>query len=223
MKRIIEIRAAEGGEDSKLFTKDLAAAYMKHFTRVGWKHRLIDSRDGELSIEVEGNDLSELNAESGGHRIQRVPPTERKGRVHTSTVTVAVIDHKKIDEVKFNEQDFKIEWYSGTGAGGQHRNKHQNSCRITHVPSGIIVTSQCRSRENSLLEAKTTILERLDRTNRHVAAVSAATDRKQQVGSGMRGDKIRTYRFQDNMVKDHQTNRSAPTNVVLAGNFHLLW
>jgi len=164
-----------------------------------------------ISIEVEGPDLTSLDSEPGGHRIQRVPPTERKGRVHTSTVTVAVIDSKAVSQVEFNKQDFKIEWYSGTGAGGQHRNKHQNSCRITHV-SGIVVTAQCRSRENSLNEARTTILERLNQS--HLGRVSGeeAANRKKQVGSGMRGDKIRTYRFQDNTVKDHLTGKQAPVD-----------
>lgn len=183
----------------------------------------MDVRDGELSLEVVGDDLSELNNEPGGHRIQRIPPTERKGRVHSSTVTVAVVESKKIEAVEFNARDFKIEWYSGTGAGGQHRNKHQNSCRITHIATGLIVTSQCRSRENSLAEAKTEMLARLSRDRSSAASSAQASDRKQQVGSGMRGDKIRTYRFQDNVTKDHQTGRSAPTNMVMNGNFHLLW
>ena len=178
---------------------------------------------GELHIEVEGKDLAELNNEPGGHRIQRIPPTERKGRVHSSTVTVAVINPQEIKQVTFNERDFKVEWYSGTGAGGQHRNKHQNSCRITHLPSGEIVTSQCRSRENSLDEAKTEILARLSgRAARGQQRVQAA-ERRTQVGSGERGDKIRTYRFQDNTVKDHQTGKQAACDRVLSGNFNLLW
>lgn len=172
---------------------------------------------------MQADDLSALNNEPGGHRIQRVPPTERKGRVHTSTVTVAVIDPQEIKQITFNEREFKIEWYSGTGAGGQHRNKHQNSCRITHLASGVVATAQCRSRENSLNEAKETILARL---NGHSAAeqnAAQASERKNQVGSGMRGDKIRTYRFQDNQVKDHITGKQAPCDRVMKGEFDLLW
>ena len=108
MKRVLEIRAAEGGEDAKLFTRDLAQAYAKHFGRVGWKHRLTEQSDN-ISIEVEGDDLSALDSEPGGHRIQRVPPTERKGRVHTSTVTVAVIDSKAVSQVEFNKQQVDIQ------------------------------------------------------------------------------------------------------------------
>jgi len=194
MKRVIEIRSAEGGEDSKLFTMDLAQAYQRHFDRVGWLNRLVKDLPGEIYIEVVGKDLTKLENESGGHRIQRVPPTERKGRVHTSTVTVAITDPElRVEEYK--DSDFKIEWYSGTGAGGQHRNKHQNSCRITYLPTGQTATAQHRSRQNSLLEAKTALLNTLNSQARREFKISLDNNRKEQVGSGMRGDKIRTYRF----------------------------
>ncbi len=160
--------------------------------------------------------------EAGGHRIQRVPPTERKGRVHTSTVTVAVVDPAVISTT-IAESDLKIEWYSGTGAGGQHRNKHQNSARVTHIPTGIVVTSQCRSRQNSLTEALATIQSRVDQVLQTSYNNIIAIDRRAQVGSGMRGDKIRTYRFQDDRVQDHVTGKTATTKKVLAGNFDLLW
>lgn len=160
--------------------------------------------------------------ESGGHRIQRVPPTERKGRVHTSTVTVAITDPAEVT-AKVNESDLRIEWYSGTGAGGQHRNKHQNSCRITHIPTGTVATAQCRSRQNSLDQALSTIHKTVDKQVQNQYNNSIASDRRQQVGSGMRGDKIRTYRFQDDVVKDHVTNKSNSVKKVLGGNFDLLW
>ena len=138
-------------------------------------------------------------------------------------MTVAVTNPREAKQVEFNERDFRVEWYSGTGAGGQHRNKHQNSCRITHVPTGQVATAQHRSRENSLKEAKDAILARLNQRNSNAAYKELARDRKQQVGSGERGDKFRTYRFQDNTVKDHRTGKQAPADKVLAGNFHLLW
>jgi peptide chain release factor 1 len=135
---------------------------------------------------------------------------------------VAIID-ESAPTIKVMDADLKIEWYSGTGAGGQHRNKHQNSCRITHIPTGILATAQCRSRENSLAEARKTIEERLDNLVKTSYNNTISSDRKQQVGSGMRGDKIRTYRFQDDVVKDHTSEKSASIKKVLAGNFDLLW
>ena len=222
MKRVIEIRAAEGGEDSKLFVADMAQAYRKFAERRGWATRLINEYQGELHLEVQGTDLSGLLNEAGGHRIQRVPPTERKGRVHTSTVTVAVVDPQVISTV-IAEHDLEIEWYSGTGAGGQYRNKHQNSCRITHRPTGITAKSECRSRSNSLAEATEAIHKRVDQLLQSKYNNNLASDRKAQVGTGMRGDKIRTYRFQDDQVQDHITGKRASTKKVLAGNFDLLW
>lgn len=142
--------------------------------------------------------------------------------MHTSTVTVAVID-ESVTDFNIIDADLRIEWYSGTGAGGQHRNKHQNSCRITHIPSGVVVTSQCRSRLNSLESAKKEIIERVSNTYISHKMYEVATIRKTQVGSGMRGDKIRTYRFQDDTVKDHITGKSSSVKKVMAGNFNLLW
>ena len=190
MKRVIEVRAAEGGEDSKLFVKDLAQAYIKFAQSKGWTSRLINEYLGEVHVLVEGADLSGLENEPGGHRIQRVPPTERKGRVHTSTVTVAVVDPQVISTV-ISEHDLEIEWFSGTGAGGQYRNKHQNSCRITHIPTGIVATAQCRSRENSYNEAMATIVNKVDNIVKTQYNNDVASNRREQVGSGMRGDKIR--------------------------------
>jgi len=153
-----------------------------------------------------------------------VPPTERKGRVHTSTVTVAVIDgdgHCKPASIQ--QSDLKIDWYSGTGAGGQYRNKHQNSCRITHLPTGIIAKSECRSRQNSLDQAMAEIQRRVDLQRERSYTSSIALDRKQQVGTGMRGDKIRTYRFQDDQVTDHRTGKSSSCIKILKGNIDHLW
>ena len=137
-------------------------------------------------------------------------------------MTVAIID-ESAPLIKVMDADLKIEWYSGTGAGGQHRNKHQNSCRITHLPTGITATAQCRSRQNSLDQAKSAIFEQVDNLVKGQYNSAIACDRKQQVGSGMRGDKVRTYRFQDDVVKDHRTDKSASTKKILAGNFELLW
>lgn len=181
-------------------------------------------RQGEVAIEVQGADLSGLDNEPGGHRIQRVPPTERKGRVHTSTVTVAVIDSEDVwTTPTIAKSDLKIEWYSGTGAGGQHRNKHQNSCRITHIPTGLVVKAECRSRQNSLDSAMAEIQRRLDEQCQRQYNNTIASDRKRQVGSGQRGDKIRTYRFQDDVVQDHLTGKRAKCSQILKGNIDHLW
>lgn len=167
-----------------------------------------------------------LQFEGGGHRLQRIPPTERKGRVHTSTVTVAIIDTSVRHDDKYTqrgESDFKIEWFSGTGCGGQHRNKHQNSARITHLPTGIVETSQTRSRESSLMNAMSALNVTLDRYMYGESHSITASERKSQVGSGMRGDKIRTYRFQDNVTTDHRNNMRGQTTKILNGYFDMLW
>lgn len=177
-----------------------------------------------MHVLVEGTDLSGLENECGGHRIQRVPPTERKGRVHTSTVTVAVINTDAgIGPATIPQSDLRIEWYSGTGAGGQHRNKHQNSCRITHIPTGVVATAQTRSRQNSYDLAMREIQQQVDESLKRQYNNHIASTRKNQVGTGMRGDKIRTYRFQDDRVQDHITGKTASTKRVLSGNFDLLW
>jgi len=153
-----------------------------------------------------------------------VPPTERKGRVHTSTVTVAVIDTSApLIKVTISSNDLKIEWYSGTGAGGQYRNKHQNSCRITHLPTGIVSKAECRSRQNSLNEAMAELQRRVDLQIERSYTNTVALDRKQQIGTGMRGDKIRTYRFQDDQVTDHQSGKSYSCIKILKGNIDHLW
>lgn len=142
--------------------------------------------------------------------------------MHTSTVTVAVMDPLTVQAVVFNDRDFRIEWYSGTGAGGQHRNKHQNSCRLTHVPTATVVTAQCRARENSLEEARTALLARLNGVSSSQAHQANAATRKLQVGSGMRGDKVRTYREQDGTVTDHRSDKKAALRQVEQGRLQLL-
>lgn len=171
---------------------------------------------------MEGKNLSDLYNEAGGHRIQRVPPTERKGRVHTSTVTVAVIT-PNINKSILKESDLKLEWYSGTGAGGQNRNKVKCSCRLTHIPTGLVQTAQTRSRENSYKLAYESMEQLLVKDFLRETHNSSNQIRSNQVGSGMRGDKIRTYRFQDDTVKDHLTGKNGSCTKILNGNFDLLW
>lgn len=165
--------------------------------------------------------IDKWRQEAGGHRFQRVPPTERRGRVHTSTVTVAVVDHAAFESV-FNEDDVKIEWFSGTGKGGQNRNKVQASCRALHVPTGIIAKAETRSRTSSQNLAVAELKRRVDEAAQGLDASRKATERKQQVGSGMRGDKIRTYRLQDDTVVDHRTEKRATWKQIERGEFALL-
>lgn len=181
---------------------------------------------GIIRMEVRGEGLTQLNNEPGGHRLQRIPPTERKGRVHSSSVTVAVFhddQFTKPDYDTIDPKDLKVEWYSGTGAGGQHRNKHQNSIRLTHIPTGITETSQCRSREASQREATTNLVARLKGNASHQLMVEQSIERKAQTGSGMRGDKVRTYRFQDNIATDHRNGKKVSLSKIMEGNFDLLW
>lgn len=124
---------------------------------------------------------------------------------------------------QIDENDFRIEWFSGTGAGGQHRNKTKNCCRLIHIPSGIIESRQGRKRESNLREAKTAILNRLNDAKRGAISETVANVRRNQTGSGMRGDKIRTYRFQDDQVTDHQSGKKIKSSKVMKGRFDLLW
>lgn len=179
-------------------------------------------RPGELVLEVEGVDLLGLDNEPGGHRIQRIPPTERKGRVHTSTVTVSVLE-KQIKNLVISDNDLRIEWYSGTGAGGQFRNKHDNSIRITHIPTGITQTAQTRSRSNSYNVAFSKLNTAVNGSISKIENTRISSLRKIQVGSGQRGDKIRTIRFQDNSVTDHITGKKMQADRYMKGYMNELW
>lgn len=161
-------------------------------------------------------------AEAGGHRIQRIPPTERRGRVHTSSVTVSVID-PTFKSTDIRDDDFRVEWFSGTGKGGQHRNKKQNSCRLIHVPTGLSEVRQGRYRDLNYQDAKNALINRIVSRNikEHHANMSGV--KRDQMGSGMRGDKIRTYRFQQDQVVDHNSDKRAKCSKVMRGYFDLLW
>lgn len=176
-----------------------------------------------MVLEIEGKDLKPLDTESGGVRIQRVPPTERKNRVHTSTVTVATLQVDDVAQTQVNDDDFRIDWFSGTGAGGQHRNKSQNSCRITHLPTGFSETRQSRSRSKNLEDAKKALLQQLllKRDDSVEAIISA--DKKQKLGTGMRGDKFITIQFQNDRVTHHRTGKTCRVKDFMAGHWELLW
>lgn len=146
--------------------------------------------------------------------------------MHTSSVTVAVIDPNIQVDKRFSRVDdnsFTVEWFSGTGKGGQHRNKRQNCCRVIHTPTGISESRQGRKREANLRDAKQALLSRLKNSSNQLTQDQISRVRKNQVGSGMRSDKIRTYRFQDNIVTDHQSGLKKTCSKILKGHFDLLW
>jgi peptide chain release factor 1 len=176
-----------------------------------------------LRYEPTGPDLTGLDNESGGHRVQRIPSTERSGRVHTSTVTVAVVVPASAVARARDEREFKVEWFSGSGAGGQHRNKHQNCCRVRHLPTGLIRQALGRERHANLTVAMEATNVALGKADIAEALSRQNNVRRDQVGSGMRGDKRRTYRFQDDSVYDQITGKTASCREVLRGNFDALW
>ncbi len=171
-----------------------------------------------------------MKNEAGGHRIQRVPPTEKRGRVHTSTVTVAVVSQpdsavyaQTTKNGCLDPRELSYRWHSGTGKGGQHRNKHQNCLELTHNPTGIKQSANGRCRITNEAEALAAIQEKIaaQHTFREHSTINSA--RSEQIGSGMRGDKRRTYRFQDDNVTDHETGKSASVKRVMKGGFDELW
>lgn len=209
---IVEIRGGAGGEESALFAHSLFRMYSMYAAKQGWKVEVMSANETELggmkevSFSVEGASVySKLKFESGVHRVQRVPETESQGRVHTSTATVAVLPEVDEVSIEINPDDLEIDTYRSSGAGGQHVNKTESAIRITHKPSGIVVAcqeerSQYKNRDKAMAMLRSKLYDEAQRKRNE----AIASDRKAQVGTGDRSERIRTYNYPQNRLTDHR-------------------
>ncbi len=213
---IMEIRGAAGGDEANIFAGDLYRMYSHYAEKNGWKLEIIQevvgTSGGFSTIEylIKGENVySKLKYESGSHRVQRVPETETQGRVHTSTATVLVMPEVETESIEVNESDLKIDVYHSSGAGGQSVNTSNSAVRITHVPTGVVVTcqnerSQLKNKEKALNLLKIKINDELI----HKQEMEVGQQRKSKIGTGDRSEKIRTYNYPQNRVTDHRINFS---------------
>jgi peptide chain release factor 1 len=212
----VEIRAGTGGEEAAIFASDLYRMYTRYAERQGWKVELMDSNAigvggfKEVVFQVKGRGaFSKLKYESGVHRVQRVPATESSGRIHTSTATVAVLAEVDEVDVEIPESDMKIDVFRSSGAGGQNVQKNATAIRITHLPTGMVVAVQDeRSQLQNKLRAMSILRARLYEIEQQRRRNTQDADRRSQVGTGERSEKIRTYNFPQNRVTDHRINVS---------------
>lgn len=209
---ILEIRAGTGGDEAALFARDLFEMYKKHGEVKGWKIEVMDASPTELggfkeiSCGVEGEGVfRELQYESGGHRVQRVPKTETQGRIHTSAATVAVMPEPEDVEVDLSPEDYRVDKFCASGPGGQHVNKTESAIRLTHHETGIVVQCQDeKSQHKNLAKALRVLKSRIYDHKQQLEANKRAAERKDLVGSGDRSQRIRTYNFPENRLTDHR-------------------
>jgi peptide chain release factor 1 len=227
---IMELRAGTGGDEAALFVRDLYEMYRRYATEVGWDIEVMDASPTELGgfkelvLGVSGeNVFRKLQYESGGHRVQRVPDTETKGRIHTSAATVAVLPEPEDVEVSLSPDEYRKDLFCASGPGGQHVNKTASAVRLTHMATGIVVQCQDeKSQHKNLAKALRVLKTRLYEHQRQIEHDKRSAERKSLVGSGDRSQRIRTYNFPQNRLTDHRINESFTLDQVMAGRLGLV-